>query len=126
METKPAAAQPQPAAKPAAAKPMTVADVPLEVREKIEAELRDRIRKEEEQKFKAKQLGLGPKYRAIERTYFDDRLIEADQEFVTHSNPGPHMIPLNDEAKEIMKKLKLLDEDGNVIPMNLGIPQIKN
>ena len=82
---------------------------------KIEADLREKIRKEEEvRKRNPAAVEPGPRYKTMERCYLNDRQYEPQDEFTWHGHPGHFMIPLNDEAREKMMQTGVMDAEGKI------------
>lgn len=85
-----------------------------ELRAKIEQEVRSKMEAEAQAKANPAAIQPGPRYRTLEKCYHSDILWEKDQEFTYFGVPGPHMLPLNDEAKAAMIKHGIMDSEGNV------------
>jgi hypothetical protein len=50
-----------------------------------------------------------PKYKLLEKAFIDQRIYEAGDEVEFAGRPGPHMVPMDAEAKAIAKKLGLVN-----------------
>lgn len=86
-----------------------------ELRGRIEVEIREKINAEQAAKANPAAIQPGPRYRTIGKCYHTDILWEDGQEFTYFGVPGPHMTPLNEEAREAMIKHKIMDENGKLL-----------